>query len=330
MVVSLNQGFLTKLDLSKAYDRVDQSFLFKILKSFSSGNKCIQLIYQLVLTTSLTIMFNGSSSDFFTPTRRLRQVDPIPPILFIIMVECRGRYIKHLNVQGSIHSLYPSSFSNSRSHEQFMDGTILIWLTTVTEAGSYKNALNICIQASGQLINWEKSFLFFVNTPLERQNKMSRILGCGIAALPRLNLGLPLWSKLPDSFWEILIDKHNKKLVRWKGNLLSQVGKIVLLKHCLQILSIYALSLSKMLIKYVDAMERIRRNFSWSRTENKKRLSLITWESICKPKNLGGLGIRPIRDMNKPSQLNKVGEFSMKTRIRVKSRRVNIFSNLPL
>lgn len=117
MVASHNQGLLMKLDLSKAYDHVDWNFLFKILKSFGFGNRCIQLISQLVLMTSLAILVKNSSSSFFSPSRGLRQGDPISTILFIIMAECLGRYINHLNDQGSIHGLCPSSFSNASSHE---------------------------------------------------------------------------------------------------------------------------------------------------------------------------------------------------------------------
>lgn len=211
-----------------------------------------------------------------------------------------------------------------------MDDTILMGLAMVKEAQSYKISLNIYIQASGQLINWEKSFIFFVNTPLERQNKISRILGCGIAALLGLYLGLPLCSKPLDSFWEILIDKHNKKLVGWKVTLLSQAGKIVLLKSCLQILSIYALSLFEMSIKDAEAMERIQRNFLWSRTENKKRLPLIDWDFFFKPKNLGGMGIRPIREMNKALLAKQGWRVFNEDRDWSKNCKSNIFSTLPL
>ena len=74
------------------------------------------------------------------------------------MAECLGRYIKHLNAQGSIHGLRPSSFSNASSHEQFVDNTILMGIAMVKEARSFKNTLNLYIKSSGQLINWEKSF----------------------------------------------------------------------------------------------------------------------------------------------------------------------------
>lgn len=279
-----------KLNLSKAYDRVDGSFLFKILESFGFGKRCIVLISQLVSMASMVVLVNGSSSNFFTHSRGLRQADPISPILFIIMDECLGRYINQLTIQGSVHGLIPSSQLNACSHEQFVDDMILMGIATIKEARNQRNTLNIYIKASGQLINWEKSSILFLNTPLERQNKIAIIWGCTIASFPGLYLGLPFDSNLLNTFQEMLIDKYNKKPTGWKGSLLSQVSKVVLLKSSLQSLHIYALSLFKMPIKYVDAMERMQRNFLWTRIKIKKRLPLISWDSICKPKNQWGVG----------------------------------------
>ena len=56
----------------------------------------------------------------------------------------------------------------------------------------------------------------------------------------------------------------------------------------------------------VGWIERIQRNFLWSRTREKNKLSLVNWEDVCKPKEKGGLGVRRLRDLNK-ALLAKVG-----------------------
>ena len=56
----------------------------------------------------------------------------------------------------------------------------------------------------------------------------------------------------------------------------------------------------------VDKIERIQRNFLWSGTEEKNKLSLVNWEEVCKPKEKGGLGVRRLRDLNK-AILTKIG-----------------------
>ena len=55
-----------------------------------------------------------------------------------------------------------------------------------------------------------------------------------------------------------------------------------------------------------EKLERLQRNFPWSGTEDITKWNLINWETICKPKNKRGLGIRRISYMNK-ALLTKMG-----------------------
>lgn len=93
-----------------------------------------------------------------------------------------------------------------------------------------KRLLDLYTRGIGQLINWEKSLLFFINTHVDRQRKITSILRCGVRNLPLSYLGLPLGTKLPDSFWNGIIDMFSKKLVGWKGTTLNQARECVLVK----------------------------------------------------------------------------------------------------
>ena len=71
MEAGKREGMLLKLDMSKAYNRVDWLFLDLVLKAFGFDVKLCKLISQLVTTPSLVILVNGSPFDFFKPTRGL-------------------------------------------------------------------------------------------------------------------------------------------------------------------------------------------------------------------------------------------------------------------
>lgn len=193
------EGMILKLDLSKAYDRVDWSFLGLVLQAFGFDQKVCKIISQLVSTSSLAILVNGSPLYFFKPTRGLREGDPLSSILFIILAECIGRLIKKTKMDGRIKGLKPSSKCDPFSHQQFVDDTIMGG-ASVKEEKAMKDILDMYTRGLVQLIIWDKSLIFFVNTHEVRQRKIAKILGCGVGMLPSTYLGLPLGSTPPDSF----------------------------------------------------------------------------------------------------------------------------------
>lgn len=171
--------------------------------------------------------------------------------------------------------IHPSSSQRSFTHQQFVDDIIMGGEASISKARSIKNFLNKYTRGIGQLINWEKIFVFFINTSEARQRRIVGILGCGIGRFLASYLGLPLGTKPSDSFWKGIIDRFNKKLASWKGSTLSQASKVQLVKVTLQNLLMYALSLFGILTKFVEIMERIQRYFLWSMVENHKRYPLV-------------------------------------------------------
>ncbi|XP_059076611.1 uncharacterized protein LOC131875908 [Cryptomeria japonica] len=179
-----------------------------------------------------------------------------------------------------------------------VDDTILLGSATVHEARSFKGALKIYTQAFGQIINWNKKSIFFINTPPQRKRKIAHIIGCVVDSFPSIYLGLPQGLSPPDTFWRSIVDRFNKKLARWKVPLLSQARKLQLLKSSLQNLPVYALSLFMIPSKFVEAIEKIHKIFLCSGVEDRRRIPLVAWEKVCLPKALGGLGLTDIKDFN--------------------------------
>lgn len=76
-------GMAMKLDLEKAYDKVDWKSLKQALLKFGFPTKFVNIIIICVTSTSLFILWNGEPTTSFRPF----QGDPLSSYLFVIYIK---------------------------------------------------------------------------------------------------------------------------------------------------------------------------------------------------------------------------------------------------
>ncbi|KAK5818320.1 hypothetical protein PVK06_023255 [Gossypium arboreum] len=82
------KGFMAvKLDMSKAYDRIEWSFVEKIMKKLGFDAEWVNVLMKCVTIVSYPVVFNGVIGENFVPSRGLRQCDPLSPFLFLFCRE---------------------------------------------------------------------------------------------------------------------------------------------------------------------------------------------------------------------------------------------------
>ena len=131
-----------KLDIQKAYDKVDWRFLCKTMEAFGFSRRWINLIYQCISTPKFSLLINGTPEGFFSTSKGIRQGDPISPFLFIIMAETLGRSIKFAQSQSKIQGIPVADNVENTTHQQFADDTILAGQSTTYETKNYKTILD--------------------------------------------------------------------------------------------------------------------------------------------------------------------------------------------
>ena len=100
------------------------------------------------------------------------------------------------------------------------------------------------------------------------------------------------------SFWKPVVDRIVSRLSSWNHKFLSFGGHLVLLKSVLSSLPVYFLSFFKAPAGIISSIESIFKFFFWGGCEDNRKIAWINWESICTPKEEGGLGVRRVGAFN--------------------------------
>lgn len=150
-------GCIIKVDLEKAYARIDWGFLMAMLQQSSFGLTFQELIMNTISSTTLSVCWNGIPLQPFTPSWGLRQGAPLSPYLFVLCMEVLGQVISR-EIQESrwlLVSIAPSC--PKISHIQFADDLLLCEEVSFSQAQKMQHVLTSFCGISGQRVNRHKS-----------------------------------------------------------------------------------------------------------------------------------------------------------------------------
>ncbi|KAL8160998.1 hypothetical protein V2J09_012487 [Rumex salicifolius] len=112
-------------------------------------------------------------------------------------------------------------------------------------------------------------------------------------------LGLPLLHKRVNKHtFRPLLDKIEAKLSGWKSRHLSFAGRITLAKSVLSSLPVYSMGAFALPISYCRDIDRVSNAFIWGCTNERRRIHLVQWDSVCSGKLVGGLGLKKMLTQN--------------------------------
>ena len=121
----------------------------------------IQLVMMCVCTTSYVVLMNGEPTGYIKPTRGIRQGDPLSPYLFLFCAEGLSALLRDAGMKNKIHRVAICHGGPKVSHLLFADDRLLFCQANLDECLTVLKALEKYEKASSQVINKEKTDIFF-------------------------------------------------------------------------------------------------------------------------------------------------------------------------
>ena len=224
-----------KIDMSKAYDRIDWKFLKAVLVAMNFSPRWIGWVMECVSTVQFTLLVNGSITQTFKPSKGLRQGDPISPYLFLLCANVLSIPLLKVEHNKAIQGIKEGRNGCTFTHLFFADDSLLFFKKDNKSLQNIHNILQWYCNLSGQNINLAKSDLFCSsNMPEDEQLSLANSFQVNLVKNPSKYLGLEfkLKGKRVSDF-QFLVDKLKSKLQSWKARLLSQAGRGTLITSVL-------------------------------------------------------------------------------------------------
>ncbi|KAA3488137.1 reverse transcriptase [Gossypium australe] len=190
----------------------------KMKKCGKKGNFALKLDMM-----SYSICLNGMSSDWFSPSRGLRQGDPLSPYLFLICAESFSTLLEDAKHRGCMGGAPFGRGRFSINHLLFVDDCILFGDATHEGARTVSKVIREYELSAGQGVNYDKSLIYFsANVSDEVKEDITSLLGVRVASNPEKYLGLPMMVGRRKTWaFANFIDRFRKRVEGWSLRYLS-------------------------------------------------------------------------------------------------------------
>ena len=221
-----------KLDIHKAFDTVNWSYLLEVLRALGFGPRWCEWVSILFRIATSRVMLNGLLGTSFHHARGVRQGDPLSPMLFILAMDPLQRILEFATQMGAL-SPVPSSTARWRTSLYADDAAIFI-----NPRKEDIDAIKVILQAFGNIsglhINLEKSSVHPIRCDeIDLDHVLTSFAGIR-GSFPCRYLGLQLHTRsLRKVHVQPLIERIAQRLPGWKGKWLNRAGRLALVSSIL-------------------------------------------------------------------------------------------------
>uniref|UniRef100_A0A2N9I0Z5 Reverse transcriptase domain-containing protein n=1 Tax=Fagus sylvatica TaxID=28930 RepID=A0A2N9I0Z5_FAGSY len=215
---------------------VGESVISVVQNFFRSGhmlNECVSFV-------SFSILINGGKTDYFKPSRGLRQGDPLSPYLFILCQEVLSRLIDRQFNSGAINGVKMNPSGPAFTHVMYADDLMLFAKATSRKVSMLDDCLELYCQ-------WAIKKELNMKTISDHANY----------------LGAPLFtSRSRSKDFKFLQEKVESRLKGWRCKSLSWVGQSTLIKSVAMAIPSYTFASFDVLNVVCDKLDAAARRSS--------------------------------------------------------------------
>ena len=193
-------GYMSlKIDLEKAYDKLEWSFIRGMLIRYNFPDNLIKIIMNCISSISTSLLFNGGSLEPFKPFRVIRQGGPLSSYIFILCMEFLGQLIQEKCETKVWCPVKAPRSGHSFSHLFFTNDLVLFAKANAKNCTAIREVLDTFCRCSRQTVSdtktvsdTESKVYFSPNINQDDKEAFSDILGFRQMESLRKYLGFPI------------------------------------------------------------------------------------------------------------------------------------------
>jgi hypothetical protein len=223
--------------------------------------------------------------------------------MMFILVMGLGHMISKAADEGLLLPLSKRAFKHRVS--MYADDVVLFLRPTAYDIELTMDILNLFKEATGLKTILQKSNVLPIRCEVRDIVSVQTLLPCVLADFPSK---YPLSLKhLTKAQVQPYINRIADQLQGWKENLMTKAGRRLQVQFVLTRMLIYLFMAAGFPAWAIKVIDRIRRGFLWrGRKDALGGHCLIAWLKICRPKELGGLGISDLKILGWPLKMRWV------------------------
>lgn len=227
---------------------------------------------QCVSAVSYSFLLGNEVVGKVIPQRGIMQGDPLSPYIFILCAEVLSGLCKKAQMEGSLPGLRVSRNSLKLNHLLFADNTMIFTKTDSSSCSSLLEILHTYEQASGQMINPQKSSITFSRkTPREIRERVKLQLGINKDG------GVGKYLGLPEEFGRkkkrpplVYCRRMKQRSICWSTQFLSTAGKATMLQSVLSAIPTFAMICFDLPVSLCKRIQSVLTRFLWDSKDGEK------------------------------------------------------------